>query len=132
IGFNSCKKEDPAKALEINQEQTATINGKILINTNESDSLPKWSAAQNVQIIASVPYAELNSGATGTYMIKDVNYNAATGEFTIKAPVSANGSSINVKFADFKTQVIIPEIVDTVVTEKTINVIWTGQSATTP
>ncbi len=132
IGVTSCSKEDPAKALEINKEQTATIHGKILINKNESDSIPKWSSAENVQIIASVPYAELNSAASGTYLIKDVTYNAATGEFTIVAPVSANGSAINVKFADFKGQVVVPTIVDdTVQTSKTINVIWKGQSTTT-
>lgn len=131
IGVTSCSKEDPAKALEINKEQTATIHGKILINKNESDSLPKWSSAENVQVIASVPYAELNSDATGTYLIKDVTYNAATGEFTIVAPVSANGSSINVKFADFKGQVVVPTTIDTVQTTKTINVIWKGQSTST-
>src|SRR5690606_30874217 len=124
-------KEDPAEALEVNHEQSATINGKILINKDESDSIPKWSAANNIQVIASLPYSELNNHATGTYLIKDVTYNSNTGEFTIKTPVSANGSAVDVKFADFKGQVVIPVMVDTVLTQKTINVIWNGQSAST-
>lgn len=132
IGFTSCKKEDPAVALEVNQEQAATIQGKILINTNESDTLPKWSAAPNVQIVATVPYYQLNSNASGTYIIKDVVYNPTTGEFSIKAPVGANGSSVDVKFNDFKTTVIVPEWVDTSYVDKTIRVIWQGQSTSTP
>lgn len=132
IGFTSCKKEDPAVALEINEEQSATINGKILINTNESDTLPKWSAAPNVQIIATVPFYQLNSNASGTYNINNIAYNPLTGEFAIKAPVGANGTQVNVKFADFKTTVIVPEWVDTANVDKTIKVIWQGQSTNTP
>ncbi|RYZ46124.1 MAG: hypothetical protein EOP49_23900 [Sphingobacteriales bacterium] len=108
----SCSKEDPAMPLEINAEQTATINGKILINKDENTATPKWAAPANVQIIATVPYSELNSSASGTYAIKTVSYNATTGEFSIVAPVSANGSVITVKFADFKGEVVVPAVVN--------------------
>ncbi len=129
LGMSSCSKEDPAMPLEINAAQTATINGKILINTDEDTVAPKWAAPGNVQVIATVPYAELNSSASGTYTIKDVTFNAATGEFSIVAPVSANGSAITVKFADFKGQVIVPAVVDGEATTKTINVIWNSKTA---
>jgi len=132
IGVTSCKKEDPAKALKVNLEQTATVNGKILINANESDSLPKWSAPQNVQILASVPYNQLNSNAYGNYTINSVNYNPATGEFTVVAPVGVNGSSIDIKIVDFKGTVITPVWVDTAYVNKTINVLWNGTSGNTP
>lgn len=130
IGMTSCSKEDPATPLEINAAQTATVKGKILINTDENTATPKWAAPGNVQIIATVPYADLNSSATGTYMIKDVNFNAMTGEFSIVAPVSANGSVITVKFADFKGQVVVPAVVNGNPTTETINVIWNSKTAT--
>lgn len=129
MGMASCSKEDPATPLEINAEQTATINGKILINKDENTATPKWAAPANVQIIATVPYSELNSSASGTYTIKNVTYNATTGEFAIVAPVSANGSVITVKFADFKGEVVVPTVVNGTPSTETIKVIWNSKTA---
>lgn len=129
MGMASCSKEDPATPLEINAEQTATINGKILINKDENTATPKWAAPANVQIIATVPYSQLNSSASGTYTIKNVSYNATTGEFAIVAPVSANGSVITVKFADFKGEVVVPTVVNGTPSTETIKVIWNSKTA---
>ncbi len=124
---SSCKKEDPAKALEVNLSQTATVNGKILVNADESDSIPKWSAPTNLSVIATVPFNQLNpASAHGVYNVTNVNYDATSGEFTVVAPVGANGTDINIAINDFAGQVRIPKMVDTVMTSEVINVLWNG------
>lgn len=124
--ISSCSTEDPATPLNVNMNQTATVCGKILINRNETVSPQIWSAPENISIMATVPYSSLNSSATGTYVIplSNITYKPS-GEFEIKAPVGIEGSTITVKFFDFK---------GTVKTNKkgegTYPVIWKGQTQT--
>lgn len=127
VGLNSCSKDDPADALNVDTERTATLKGKVLINANETD--PRWSAPATVTITATVPYNSLNSKATGNYVVpkENITYTAATGEFTIIAPVGVTGSTISVTLDQFPGTVTQ--------SAGTINVIWNkseGSEKVTP
>ena len=107
LGLTSCAKDDPATVVEIDHTRTATVQGKILVNTDETITPARWSAPSSVNFIATLPYSSLHSGASGTYVIpqENISYNSSTGEFTITAPVGYNGSAVTVKFEDFKGEV---------------------------
>lgn len=127
--FSSCAKEDPAIPLNVNMDQTATIHGKILVNKNEAATTQTWSAPDDFNVIATVPYSSLNSSAIGDYVIpsENISYNKSAGEFTIKAPVGIEGSNVTVKFSDFKGSVRANKGGK----ELIYSVIWKGKSANT-
>jgi hypothetical protein len=128
----SCKKEDPAKALEVNLENTATIKGKILLVADEHDTAAKFTTPSNLSILANVNYADLSDYANGGILtVENVSYNAATGEFTIVAPVSTSYTTpVSVKFDNFKGKVTqsVPQYDSLGVVigyePKTVNVTW--------
>lgn len=126
LGLTSCAKEDTASNLEVDLSRTATIQGKILVNTDETAVNPRWSAPSTVSLIATVPYSSLNAQASGTYVIpkENISYESSTGIFTIKAPVSVQGTVVTVKFEDFKGEVRQPDGTGT----KTVKVIWKSQT----
>jgi hypothetical protein len=132
LGLVSCSSsEDPAEPLYVNLERTATITGKILVNEDETSLSSVWKAPNGVtaaSFIATIPYSDLNSGATGTYIIpqENITYESNTGIFKIKAPVSVRGSVVTVKFQDFNGNVRM--LVNG--SGRTVPVIWQSKTLT--
>lgn len=125
LGLTSCGKEDTATDLNVDLNRVATVQGKILINTDETISPARWSAPTSVKLIATVPYSSLNSGASGTYVIPQENINyGSDGTFTITAPVGVEGTAVTVKFEDFKGEVRVADGTGS----KSIKVIWKSQT----
>jgi len=105
-GMNSCTK-DTAKPLEVDWNRTATVKGAVLVNSDVTKiTSEQVYAAADITVdnfIVTIDYGELTTGASGTYTLpKDkILYNESDGTYTIVAPVGANGTTINVKVADF-------------------------------
>jgi hypothetical protein len=125
LGVSGCAKEDPAKPLEVDWNRTGTVKGTILINpdiTKAADE-QKYSAPAitSSNFVVSIPYADLNAGAGGTYIIKDkLTYNSSTGEFTVTVPVGVGGARVTIKMSDFEGT-LKKEVGGT---DKTVDVIW--------
>jgi hypothetical protein len=131
VGLTSCGKEDVAEPLNVDLNRTATVKGKILVNTDETKAAAdqKWSAPGGVTLTATVPYSSLNGSAkTGDYVVaaEKIQYSSSTGEYTITVPVGVNATTVTVKLAQFTGEVKrnVPGTTDT----KTYSVIWSGST----
>ncbi len=98
VSLTSCKKEDPAKAVEINvMEKTAVVSGTILVDSEVTDSATyvnkTYVGAPQQQIIVRVKYSEINSD----YESKDDYWqgvaNITDGKFSITIPVGEAGAT---------------------------------------
>jgi hypothetical protein len=119
IGLYSCSNDDPAEPLSVDWKRTATIYGKILIDTNPNASPRTWNTPSEVSFTAFVPYRALNSRASeGYYYIPQdkITYDSSTGIVTVIAPVGLQGAKVTVRFSEFKGKVTSGG--------KEINVIW--------
>jgi hypothetical protein len=107
IAFTACN-NDPAEPLNYNTYQTATVKGKVLVNTDYTLSInaQKWSAAPaGIRIIAEVSNTSITGQSTaGTYRT-NAAYNATTGEYTVTVPVSYNGSIVTITVKDWTGKV---------------------------
>ncbi len=127
LGLSGCAKEDPAEPLDVDLNRTAVLKGTILINadiakTRADQKLSAPSITKDAFIV-TLSYSDLNSGATGTYILpKDKIEYKSTGEFTITAPVGVGETTITVKVSDF-TGTLKKTVSGT---DKTIDVIWKG------
>lgn len=112
LALTACGNEDPAKPLTYNEFQTATITGKVLVNTDYASPSAdqKWSAAPaEITIIAEVSNAEITgSPAQGTYRT-EASYNATTAEYTVEVPVSNMGSQVKITVKDWTGTVMTSE-----------------------
>ena len=122
LGLTGCVKEDPAKALEVDLNRTATIDGRVLVFELEDEGI--WSVAKSVPMSARVRYTDLNEfAASGTYYTVDFQTDAF-GEFKVDVPVGANGSTrVEIRLHQFKSKVTPPVGDD-------INVIWGVENKT--
>ncbi|MDR1153984.1 MAG: hypothetical protein LBL04_04680 [Bacteroidales bacterium] len=125
MGLNSCSSDDPAQPLNVDWNQTATVHGKLLIRNDFVDATPKWTTASDVKFVATVDYAQLASGAEGTYIVPGdkITYDGRTGEVTVVFPVSRMGTQLSLKLLDFTGSV---KISDGNGGSKTVDVIWKG------
>ncbi len=100
LGLASCSKmEDPAKPIEISDsdERSAVIEGTLLCVTDLKASPNKYEAAEGVEIVAVIPYAQIlapDTTVAGNW-IKKIATDAA-GHFTLNVP--ANPAGVTVKF----------------------------------
>ena len=106
LGLSGCAKEDPAKALDVDLNRTATIHGTILINSDISVSASDqaYSAPDitNESFIVTVPYSALNSGAKGTYVLPKNKIEYNRGAYTITIPVGIANTEVTIKISDFE------------------------------
>lgn len=125
FGLSSCGNEDPASPLTVNTSRTATIEGVVLVNANETATPAKYSAPENaVTVEALIPYSSLipGGGATGNYRVTGTTN--ADGTYSLSVPVGANPTTVTVKVLGFKGSV--RKTVSG--TDKTINVYWKSQT----
>jgi len=103
LGLSSCVKEDPARPLEVDLSKTATVQGRILFNTDLTLTEPVLTApsAANVTITARINYSSIVNGGSGVHIIQNITYNASTGDFTIQVPVSEWGGTVTISINDF-------------------------------
>jgi hypothetical protein len=91
----SCAKEDPAKPVDYSApEKQATIQGKLLVNTDQTLTEPKYSAISGITIIATVSYSELNPGSGSGAFSTSATTNS-NGEFTLKVPSTPSGVTVS-------------------------------------
>ena len=103
LGLSSCTKEDPAKPLEVDWNRTGTVEGTILYVNDETTTPKKYAAPSSLEISATIPYSDLNSGASGTYSIpkSNITYTGSTGKFSVKVPVGVNGADVTIRVSSF-------------------------------
>lgn len=99
LGLASCSKmEDPARPIEISDsdERSAVIEGTLLCVTDLKAAPNKYEAAEGVEIVAVISYAQILAPATpaGNWMKKIAT--DAAGHFTLNVP--ANPAGVTVKF----------------------------------
>jgi hypothetical protein len=96
----SCAKEDPAKPVDYSApEKQATLQGKVLINENETLTPQKYSAKAGVTVIASVAYSQLNPGL-GSGSFSATATTDSKGEFTLAVPATSSGVSVTLAVND--------------------------------
>ena len=98
VGLSGCAKEDPAKPLEINKNQTATFTGKVLYINNTALTPQTWAAPAltSSDFMVTIDYKELNPLASGTYVVGNENVKYSNGVFTFDAPVALAGTTVTV------------------------------------
>jgi hypothetical protein len=102
----SCSKEDPAKALDDSvytaaPEKQATIQGKLLVNSNTALTEQVYSALSGITVIATIPYSNLNSSASGSSGAFSTSTTTnSSGEFTLKVPATASGVPVTLTVND--------------------------------
>ncbi len=108
LGLTSCSTEDPASPLTVNVDQTAEIQGTVLMRQNlkpNSKDKITFDAPQELNLRVTVAYKDLsgNSSASGNYVVSkdNISYNKNTGKYSIKVPVSQDGCDVKIGIADF-------------------------------
>jgi hypothetical protein len=139
--FSGCSTEDTATPLNVDWSQTATINGTLLIITDQSSANPytdaKWKVIDsdvNIKqyFVAEVPYSALNPGANGTYVVKATAENFTydeKGQFSFKVPAGKTAASIKVKMLPWQGQVKYLKFAS-IGEEKIYPVIWDEKTGT--
>lgn len=124
LGLSGCAKEDPANALDVDMNRTATINGTILVNADitKAPADQKYSAPAitNESFIVTVPYSALNSGAAGTYVLPKDKITYSSGKYVITVPVGVSNTQVTIKISDFTGS--LKKTVSGA--DKTVDVIW--------
>lgn len=126
FGLSGCSNEDPASPLDVDMNRTATIQGTILINTDEFADADKqtWSSPKEISVIATVDYDQLNPlAASGSYTVPTSAITYSKGNFSFKIPVGVGATDIKVKVQQFTGTVDIKDPADAT-KRKTVNVIW--------
>jgi hypothetical protein len=102
VAWTACSNEDPAEPLTHNAYQTATIQGKVLLNSDETLTDPKWSAPANLTVVAEVSNASITGqyAAQGDYRVEAV-CNPSSGEYSVEVPVSNTGSQVRIIVNNF-------------------------------
>jgi len=105
VSLNGCEGEDPAEAMLVDWERTATIKGHIFVVDDFTTIDPKLVAPEQskVKITALVPYYQLLGNANGFYVVpaEKIKYTAASGLYEIEAPVGPSGTDVYILFEDF-------------------------------
>ena len=108
FGLLGCTEEDPAKSLELNWNNTATLKGKIFMIDSQIDyeELHAYTTKGSLKdyFIVKLNYNDLVSGINGEYLLKadKISYNQSTCEFIIEVPVGVSGSNVSIAMNDFK------------------------------
>jgi hypothetical protein len=127
VALTACNNDDPAEALTYDAYQTATIQGKVLVNSDETLTDPKWSAPTNLTVVAEVSNASITGQyqATGDYRVEAV-CNTSTGEYSVEIPVSNTGSQVRITVKDFPGTVKVRtyDSVQDAYINVTRNVVW--------
>ena len=109
LSLSSCSKDDPADAVQIKTERTATVSGTIVIPQNRKPdadgkyyyAVPQMTASD---ITATVTYAELmaDTTLTGTYTVpaENITFDAATGKYTVTTTVSHTETELVITLND--------------------------------
>jgi hypothetical protein len=94
----SCAKEDPAKPIDYSApEKQATIQGKLLINTNETLPIEnqRYSAISGITIKATVSYSSLSGNFSQRGGFTTTTTTNSQGEFTLQVPATEDGVSVS-------------------------------------
>ena len=101
FGFMGCVEEDPAKPLDVNSFQTATLTGNILIKRGTVSQAPHNMSVDD--FIVSVDYSSFKIDNQGKYYLPKagIRYVASSGEFIITVPVGNEKTMVYIDFSDF-------------------------------
>ena len=103
VSASCSKEEDPAKPVDYAApEKQATIQGRLLVNNDQTVTEQKYSAMAGVLIIASVRYADLNPNGVGAGVFSTRVTTDSRGEFTLTVPATAGGVPVYLAISDVK------------------------------
>lgn len=107
LSLSNCSNDDPADALEVNIERTATITGTIVIQQNQqrdADGKLYYSVPQMTanDIKVTVAYTQLGYAVAGVYEVptSNITFDTATGRYTIISPVGPSATDVVITLND--------------------------------
>ena len=96
--FSSCAEEDPAQPLVVDKTKSGTLSVNILAVINTTTTPTVYAAAPITldNVVAWVNNNELNSSASGRYLVPRSDMTWNNGVLTINAPTTESGVTLNV------------------------------------